>query len=295
MKVKERHFPYPVLADFSGDYQGSSYETDITYDVNREEFVLTVKHDLNNKELTNLIANNNAKYCVHIECAKTQNRILETSVTSVQQVNLKASVIEKSIEVCTFIVANTEIENYTNSQFDDDYKGYTFNVSKGDILAIGYDFNINIEKDQISDSESIIQIEKNVSDSSEPISITLNTERIVVSLNSEIYALYTNLAGQDELQPILHSLIGIPVVSAALQAMSEEISDDNDFYNETSDLRWFKILFEKINALGLDPEAENTYEEPINLAQRILNDPFSKSLKALYSIMEDDSEDGEEL
>ena len=294
MKVKERHFPYPVLADFSDDYQGSSYETDISYDVNNKEFVLTVKHDLNNDELKHLIENNRATYCVHVECAKTQTRILQPSVDSIQQVKLKASQIDKSIEVCTFLVANTDIEKYANPQFDDDYKGYTFNIKKGDILAIGYDYNINIEKDQLNDSESIIQLEKKEDGTNDSFSINFNTERIVVSLNSENYALYNNLAGQDELQPVLHSLIGIPVLSSALRAISEEISNENDLDEGNSELRWFKILIEKVIALGLDPKDENTYEDPINLAQKILNDPFSKSLNALYKFNEVEDEEGDE-
>src|SRR5699024_8008041 len=152
MKVKERHFPYPVLADFSDDFNKSSYETDIDYTINRDQFVLNVKHALNNEELAKMIEDGKAEYATHIECPKTQKRLLNTSNIQHQEVILDAADIENKIEVCTFVIATMSLSNYTNSDFDVDYEGYVFNLNKGDILAIGHDYNISVEKEQKNDA-----------------------------------------------------------------------------------------------------------------------------------------------
>lgn len=294
MKVKERHFPYPILADFSNDYTQSSYETSITYDVTSEEFILYVKHSLDNRELEELIANKKAKYCVHIECPKTQTRFLEATQKNKQHLRVKASNIEKNLEVCTFIAANEDIIDYNNQNFDADYKGYSFNLKKGDIIAIGFDYNISIEKDKINESESILQLEKGNENTKEAFKITYNTDRIVVKLNPQNYTLYNNLADQDELQSVLHSLIGVPVLTSALQVVAQEMEDETEIDEGVSGFRWFRILIEKIKAIGLDPYDATIYEETVSLAQKILNDPFSKSLEALNNYNDDYDGDGDE-
>ncbi|MCA0970655.1 hypothetical protein LCM20_08655 [Halobacillus litoralis] len=297
MRVKERHFPYPVLADFSDDYKKGSYETEISYDVTKDEFILRVKHSLDSKELYSDILRGRAMFCVHIECSKTQMRILSKSKEEKQEVKVKASDIDQRIDVCTFVIANEDIKGFSNESFDDDYKGYTFEVSKGDILAIGDDYLINIEKDKSNDSESILQLEKSLEDNpKENFSLTFATDRIVVTLNQEDYKTYNELANTEQLLPILHALIGVPALSAALQLISQEMSDANE--DEYSSYRWYRVLMEKIEYLGLDPYDEKVYEEPIQLAQKILDNPLSKSLlslsniyEGLYDGMEDDDED----
>ena len=43
------------------------------------------------------------------------------------------------------------MNNYSNEKFNEDYDGFTFNIEKGNILAIGdsYELDINKEKDDV--------------------------------------------------------------------------------------------------------------------------------------------------
>lgn len=298
MKIKERHFPYPVLADFSDDFQQSSYETDIVHAVDSSEFILTVKHYLTNKEIIDLIQNGDAVYSTHIECSKTQTRLMDTSSINSQKITIDSSEVENKIEVCTFIVATRKIEKYSNSSFDEDYQGYIFTVNKGDILAIGYDYNINIEKEQINNSESIIQFERAEPDIKEPFKINFDTSRLVVTLNKKNYDLYKELIEQEELLPVLYSIIGVPVISSALHVIGSEImSDDNSLNEGYSSKRWYKVLIEKIQEVGADPYDYRNYEESsevILLAQKILEDPLSISFNRLASLYDDGYDESSE-
>lgn len=300
MKVKERHFPYPVLADFSDDFQNSSYETDLQYTVATSEFLLTVKHSLDNKEMLELIRNGDAVYSTHVECSKTQTRLVESTSNASQKLIIDPSKVENKIEVCTFVIATREIEKYTNSYFDDDYQGYTFNVSRGDILAVGYDYNIYIEKERVNNSESIIQFEKAELDFKEPFRINFDTNRLVVTLSKKNYDLYTHLIEYEELLPVLYSMIGIPVVSSALHVIGAEIRDNDSTQDDGySNKRWYKVLIEKIQETGKDPYDYKIYEESsdiIMLAHKILDDPLTNSLNSLVNLYDygyDESSEGD--
>jgi len=294
MKVKERHFPYPVLADFSDDFNKSSYETDIDYTINRDQFVLNVKHALNNEELAKMIEDGKAEYATHIECPKTQKRLLNTSNIQHQEVILDAADIENKIEVCTFVIATMSLSNYTNSDFDVDYEGYVFNLNKGDILAIGHDYNISVEKEQKNDAESIIQFVKS-KESKKTFDIEYESNKILVKLDEEQYALYNSLAADEELLPVLYSLIGVPVITSALQVIGNEIQNIDSGNTIYSDYRWFRVLEEKISSLGEDPYNESIYGEveSLELTQRLLENPLSSSLQALVDYNDND-EDAEE-
>lgn len=283
MKVKERHFPYPVLADFSNDFIHCSYDTDVTYTINQSQFLLTIKHSLNNIELAKLISDGDAKFSTHIECSRTQLRMLDTTDKLVETVSIDASKIEKEIEVCTFIIANNSIPSYKNDLFHSDYEEYNINLNKGDILAIGNDYNIVIEKEKVTDSESIIQLVINGDVKAEPFSMLYNSDKIVVKLNERNFFMYNVLAEREEITPVLHSLIAVPVISSALQIIEMEVDQDESGVNEGdySNYRWFSVLLEKIRAIGLDPMDSNIYEDTIGLTHKILDDPLSKSLDKL--------------
>ncbi|MBU9714117.1 hypothetical protein [Evansella tamaricis] len=295
MKVKERHFPYPVLADFTDDFVQGSYETDISYNIESTKIVLTIKHSLNNIGLLDLINNGDANYITHIECPKTQFRLLESSTQETQELILDASKIDNGIEVCTFIVATKKIENYTNMDFDNDFEGYSFTLNKGDILAVGYDFNISIDKEELNKSESIIQFEKS-EDDAKPFTIFFESNRLIVKLNGKNYSLYNSIIEYNELLPILYSLIGVPVISSALQVIGSELNDEEGSIDDGySDCRWFKVLVEKIKEKNKDPYDPQIYDEleVILLAQEILEDPLSKSLDTLINIYDEVTEEEE--
>jgi hypothetical protein len=288
MRIKERHFPYPVLADFSDDFVDSSYETHVTYDITPTHFILFIKHALNNEELFDMVKRGEAVFTTHIECAKTQTRLIEASAEVEQKILINASLIEKSIEVATFLIANVQLKGYSNKKFDEDYYGYDFNINKGDILAIGSDYIINLEKEKENNSESIIQIEK-VRDNEPPMDLFFDSEKIVVHLSSDLYSEYFSLSENDNLLPVLHALIGIPALTAALQIIKNEIEEDDTLKEGNSNYRWYQVLTEKIVSLGINIQDLQNYDEIdiLKLTQRIMGSPLSLSLKSLMKFTED--------
>lgn len=280
MEIKNRLYPHPVLRENNDDYINSSFEMDLAYERDIKRLKLNINFKLNNKTLEKMLLDEKVQYVVHIECPKTSYRKIIATTEKKLLENLKDENILGKIQVTSFIVVKENILDYENESFNSDYFGMKFNLEKGTILAIGDSYKIDVdkEKESLGNVPSIFTICKKMTTDETGINIEYNMNKIRIDLNISDYERYTQLvSSSNQFIDIINCSLIFPTLIYVFEKLKNEFDEI-----EENDYRWFKALkniFEKYGYRFNQELFEN--ETSLQLAQKILDFPFSKSLIAL--------------
>jgi hypothetical protein len=290
MEIKYKLYPYPVLWDKNDDYKKpSKFSVEVEPKEDFKNIKLKINFLLKDKEIEKLIKENKAEYVVHIEGSSTYFReIISTKETEINYV-LKDRDILGRLQVNFFILARQDIKNYKNDNFNEDYSSETFNLKKGNIIAIadGYRFDIEKNDDELGKISSIFSICKKETVEQTGMTIDMGYEKIRIGLNITDYVNYSQLSQNPNKVESVNSIIIFP----ALIYIFEQLKKD---FNETdyTEYKWFRALENIFKKNGEELNKgllEN--EISIDLAQRVLNYPIERAFNSL--INEDEGDDEE--
>ena len=290
MEIKYKLYPYPVLWDKNDNYKKpSKFSVEVEPKEDFKNIKLKINFLLEDKEIEELIKENKAEYVVHIEGSSTYFReIISTKETEIIY-DLKERDILGRLQINFFILAKQNIKNYRNDNFNEDYSSETFNLKKGNIIAIadGYRFDIEKNDDELGKISSIFSICKKETVEQTGMTVDMSYKKIRIGLNITDYINYSQLSQNPNKVDSINSIIIFP----ALIYIFEQLKKD---FNETdyTDYKWFRSLeniFKK-NGQKLNKELlEN--ESSIDLAQRVLSYPVERAFNSLKK--EDDGDDEE--
>ncbi|MGP1430222.1 MAG: hypothetical protein ACTTJX_08370 [Fusobacterium sp.] len=290
MEIKYKLYPYPVLWDKNDDYKKpSKFSVEVEPKEDFKNIKLKINFLLKDKEIEKLIKENKAEYVVHIEGTSTYFReIISTKETEINYV-LKDRDILGRLQVNFFILAKQDIKDYRNDNFNEDYSSETFNLKKGNIIAIadGYRFDIEKNDDELGKISSIFSICKKETVEQTGMTIDMGYEKIRIGLNITDYVNYSQLSQNPNKVDSANSVIIFP----ALIYIFEQLKKD---FNETdyTEYKWFRALENIFKKNGEELNKgllEN--EISIDLAQRVLNYPIERAFNSL--INEDEGDDEE--
>lgn len=290
MEIKYKLYPYPVLWDKNDDYKKpSKFSVEVDPKEDFKNIKLKINFLLKDKEIEKLIKENKAEYVVHIEGTSTYFReIISTKETEINYV-LKDRDILGRLQVNFFILAKQDIKDYRNDNFNEDYSSETFNLKKGNIIAIadGYRFDIEKNDDELGKISSIFSICKKETVEQTGMTIDMGYEKIRIGLNMTDYVNYSQLSQNPNKVDSVNSVIIFP----ALIYIFEQLKKD---FNETdyTEYKWFRALENIFKKNGEELNKgllEN--EISIDLAQRVLNYPIERAFNSL--INEDEGDDEE--
>jgi len=278
MRIRHKHFPYPIIADGNDSYANTSFLTDTTamregYNV---KFILEAYVD--NVEVNSLIENETIAYVHHIECPQTCFRTAITTSEEKYEFVLPDSKVNGLVQVCSFLVALKDIKNYTNDAFSSDYKGFKFNIDKGCVMGIGsqMDQRINKERDDLANTASIFSIVANMDPNEMNVKVNISKKsKIVILIPKESCNRYKNMSELLGLQPVMHQMIILP----ALMHVLEELKASKEELYIFEDCRWFRSLRKVAKKFGVTfDESGFTTLDTYQFAQQLLNTPLIKAL-----------------
>lgn len=231
--------------------------------------------DLDNDSLSQLIEGGRAEYVMHIYCKGTMFReVRRFSKAIAEAVVLPANNLRDRVEVDFFVCANAHLEGYENTQAHSDYAGYKFPVDKGAILAYGGQgvFYANKTPEELKAISSFMNIDSD-DKADGPMYNDYDGDKITVFLSKNDYRRYQEVKKNDEAVDILHSAIVLP---ALMQAIVEVQDDDSEFKNR----KWYGILKDRVT--------ETKEEQPMRVAQKILENPLNRSFNAVTTLTNGD-------
>ena len=277
MQLRYRLYPYPVIVDGFDYYKDSFFVSYVQQEMDGYNVKLTLKVELNNTKLLEMVEQGDVIYAHHIECSHTCYRKLIKTKDKQFQCLLKDTDVNGIVQICSFLIANKDIKQYTNNSFSDDYKGINFDIDKGCILAVGNQFDLRIEKhkDDLKNTSSIFSI-VNGKDSSEGfISYDIDNQKIIITLPDATYKQYCCVQTNPELIPIMHSILIIPALS---YAFSELVKSGDNIY-EYEDYRWFRSLKKACASIGVELSEKNLNTiDTIKLPQQLMDSPITKAI-----------------
>lgn len=285
MRPRNGLSPYPILAPYRDDFQGAQISADIDVQMNTELATLKVSINLDDLNLLELIQLGMANYAVHVECGPTSYRRLFLSQAPKFTEQIPSDLLASNFDVCTFVVAVRDFPNYKSARFHSDYTGYSFDIYRGNILAIGENVNVAITDENDGTPPSLIKIA--LGSERQEVNIQVNTdgdEYIVVSLEPALFNLYLQM-GEGVYSDTVLSLILLPVLENVLSQMARDQSDEDKY--------WFQTIERLLEANGIsltDIADGSSKNSPLAVAQRLFEGPVLRSMRGLAQVEADDDE-----
>ena len=305
MQLGNRVFPYPVLNknDNLSDYKESSTfmvsfdtnEDGSPYVVDGKVIFKNLHYTITDDSLKELIEEEKLKGAFIVECsASVYRNKFDISQTPY---DLPVSVHELNGNVVTscYIYATEDITGFKSDGFIDDYKNYTFDIDKFDILAAddGYKFKIDLdptEDDKVSSIFTVIPLETN-----ESIMKYENGDRnITIELPREYFNSYDIIKRKKEYNNIAFSMIAIPVLSNCISEINTYEWEDID--SICDEHKWFNaVRISYKRKKGTELILENFYEmNSLELAQLVLNNASCYGVKDFENMLVGNGDDDED-
>ena len=276
MQLRNKFYPYPVIVDGGSYYENSHFSSSLVQEMDGYDVKLIITSELDDELLQQMIQKGDVIFAHHIECPQTCfRRVFKTSEKDLA-VRLKDAEVNGIVQVCSFVVAERDIEKYTNESFSADYRGWKFNIDKGCILAIGnqYDVRINKIKDDLANTASIFSIVPNMDPMETKVIVDWGQQKIVIKLPEQSYQQYYNVQNYIDNQPIMHSMIIIPALIYVFSVLKEtEDLDEMEYY------RWFRSLRKACEGIDVKLDNESIKKvDSLQVAQQLLNCPIVKAI-----------------
>ncbi len=279
MVIRNRLFPYPVLAEDTDDYrEGSFIVTPSVIGETLTDFHLKFEIELDNPGIKKYIDSGKAEYVIHIECSQTSYRTMINTASDETHFILKKSDVNGYVNLLGMVVAKERIPFYRNVALDRDYDDTDIFFEKGSILAYYNMPRLNIYKhyEELSTSENLFVLckhERNSELEHNPISFELRNDQIKIFVDDDIYNSYIKIKDRTEMRPLITSSLLYPALIYMLEELSLEGENAFEDYQEYA---WYK----QINDY-LKKNNKSLYEivkspEPYTItAQELLKNPIN--------------------
>jgi hypothetical protein len=285
MKLRVRNFPHPVLNPVSDDFEVGSFNGRIVGQREENELlVFLIEFNLKNPKLQELIEEKKAKYNIHFECVTTMQRLSRSEYSPTFEVTIPSNLLNKKVDVNFFILAEEEIDDYTNEDAHTDFEGINFKIKKGDILAYSESQTIHIEKKPMSNTHSIFKVTKDTNPEAPAIKISLNDHQIDIALPEVSYNRVANLkAYGEDCNRVLISMLYLPSLIDTLFNV-QSIAKDEYLLADIENFDWYRTLEKKLETMGYDIITLKL-EDITQISYEMLNDSKETAWIALESIV----------
>lgn len=289
MRIEDRRlFTYPVLAAGRDDYKTCKFSAELKSSVDAaNNLVFDVKFSTNCAEIRRLIANGDAEYFLHMECPTTIYRNGFGRAVENFSCKIPMSLVKEKLYLAAFITLRRDIENFSCKDWNEDFGGLTFNLQKGSVLAYKNfpPFVIAEDPNIFKNVGSIFSVYKKLGDDNTPFEVELTTQKIRIGLNEKNYALYRRYCKNPTLQPILNSMIILPVL---VSVFCELKHDDTQVHTEDA---WVVSLRTAYRQKKLNFDTLLEEEDSLTLAQAVMGLPITATLESIAVIFDDATED----
>lgn len=287
MKLSNKVLTHPVLMDGSSDFiEGIFIDSELDAKLQGSSLNLSVIIRTNDETLNSYLKTGEVIKCCLVECVRTRYREIYKSSDAEISINLPLNLIDHSIEISTFLIANKKILSYSNVNFSDDFRGLEFELEEGSYLAICKDVLLPIERqDSMSNTSSIFEVmQHNLPDKA----VYVNTDaesKISIYLEKSVYENYLRLKNDKAYKTTLMSLIGTPAIIEILSNL-----------DELQDKGWYPAFVKRLNQINVSSD-EIINRSEVNyfkIADALVGHSLSEALVNINRIESSDLLEGEE-
>ncbi|HYC60718.1 MAG TPA: hypothetical protein VEK79_14235 [Thermoanaerobaculia bacterium] len=198
MRLSARSYPHPVIGN-RDDVPGAAFQSAVEVTTDKENIYLDISTTCSADDLLDMIADGDAAYAVHVECSNTLYRSVFEFADPSRRIPIAADNLNDMVEVNTSAIAKKAVAACTVAGAHPDYGDASFEVGKGDVLAVaeGYTFEVESSFDSLGRIGSIMQIVESPHDGDHAMLVDFNRDKITVVLAKPGFTDYKLLRGQD--------------------------------------------------------------------------------------------------
>jgi hypothetical protein len=280
MNFNNTSFPHPILSPYNDDINGQILLEplpEITESI--DSYNIVIYFHLDNNDLIELIRTDYAEYYCEITCTSTLYRQMKTSNANKLFIEIPKKYVKGKIEFICALVAKTDITEYNNCNAHPDYRGFSFEIEAGDILAYWgqFSFNADIKYEKLKAVSSFMEVVENSDINAVYTKIDLTKPKIVIQLPSNDYKLFADdsISKEPKLATIFHSSI---VLNAILIALYN--------FDTFRNMLWANVIDYRLKHDNMfhDISIEDSENIP-EIAQRLLGNPYNRLMMDLQLII----------
>lgn len=236
-----------------------------------------------NKDITALIAAGKAEYACEMTCVSTYLRRCFHSSTPRFDISIGRKEVSGHIDFQCYIAAKTDIPKYSNSDFNEDYYGFKFDLKEGDLLAVFPTawWNTDIKFDKLYAAGSFMQIVE-ASEEAERTWFNLDDNRILIEMPHDLFVQYQRIG--NSFPEVIHSSLVHNALVYALSNLSE--------YQDKGKL-WADSLMARMDDPLLQQYDLRDMAQVFKVADILLQDPYKRLLSSLERIADSHNEEEE--
>lgn len=263
MRIKNSaSFPYPVLAESSGDYLNRKFQINLDIQESPAASAVTLNGSmmLDDPSIQNLIAAGDATTGLMITCLDTYYDRFEQFQLGDFCLELTNGEVRGTVYLRGVVIATHDNIKLSSTSIDSEFPEESRIAHAGDFIAITEEFSFEAGLDKLAPLESIFKLSLKEDLKEGIFDVYLDSETIEILVPPALHHFITLLRSQPMRETLLSSLY-LPVVMTALEAMRDE-----DF----SDKRWHIVINARCNAEGIDIKRGDL----IKSAQQLLDSPL---------------------
>jgi len=273
MRLSARSYPHPVLGN-RDDVPGAAFQATIEMSTDKQSVYIDTDVACSSAVLNSLLSSGASQLILHVECSNTLFRCAYSFSEMKHRIAIPVDNLNDAVEVNVFMAAMRHMPQYRIPEAHADYGDVTFDIRRGDILAVadGQLFHIESNFDSLGRIGSIMQISESAKSGDIPMEISFENDKIVIFLSKRDFADYKILKLNETVSGPLTTTIVFPVLVEALHILRDDEGDTR---------RWARSLTRRIDKLGLNKD-----EQPIILAQSLLELPVKRALSSSRMLVE---------
>ena len=284
MKYKNVSLPYPVLGIHDDVYplleEGCVQMDDPIKTTTEYHFGISLTQ--RNRDITALVAAGKAEYACEVTCKDTFLRRCWHSSTPHFDITIGRKEVCGHIDFQCFIAAKVDIPDYTNSDFNEDYYGFSFDLEVGDMLAVFplAWWNTEIKFDKLYAAGSFMQIVE-AADGIDKTWFNLEEQRIMIEMPHDLFVQYQRIG--NSFPEVIHSSLVHNALIYALSSLGE--------YQDKGKL-WADSLMARIADDPLLQQYDlSDMAQVYTVADILLQDPYKRLLDSLEKIADSKNEE----
>lgn len=277
------NYPYPVVRESCEDYRTTFFKGALTVNLQPDGYLIRPNFEIQNEGINEMLAAGDLTYAIEVQSPATWFRKLYP-VKDNKTIRLDPTLIHERVELTPCIVAAKYISGFTNSDFEEEYAGMTFNINAGDVIAIGErrTFDALYQNDVIKNGSSIVSI--GGSDTVKEVVVNYTGSVIEITLPGAQYQDYKECGYSKAKYKTLNAILTIPVLVEAIGiiALDETSEHSSGFENKA----WYKTIV--VNLKRAAENDENKYiqllNKPFAAAELLLGNNYAAALKFMHDI-----------
>jgi hypothetical protein len=281
-----RDFPHPVLDPTGKDYPDCGFQAATIAEQTKDAFSIDVTFDVGSSSIEGLIKKGRAQYALQVHCPRTAFRRSYLSKKRSWDVDIPESFLRDTFSVTPLIVSVADFA-YNSNEFAPIFRGMTFEIRRGFVLAVGPTLEYPAEKDidDLNRLGAIFQVIRNKKKNAEMVEYDFENQKILILLPPDQFVRYELYRNRRPYTDLLVTTLILPGLTLALDYMKTQ-SDDGSADPDEGAPRWQRALGRRLEQLGL---GDFDFEESFAVAQKLLDNPVRRAFAAI-----DERESGEE-